>query len=58
MNLKIILLVVIFLSSISLYGCGRKDLPISRVGSPQPLLELEHEGAEIARFLGVNLEGL
>ena len=28
MNFKIILLVVIFLSSISLYGCGRKELPI------------------------------
>ncbi len=28
MNFKIILLVVIFLSSISSYGCGRKDPPI------------------------------
>ncbi len=28
MNLKIILLVVIFLSSISLHGCGREDSPI------------------------------
>ena len=28
MNFKIILLVVLFLSSFSLYGCGRKDLPI------------------------------
>ena len=28
MNLKIILLVVIFLSSFSLYGCGRKDAPV------------------------------
>ena len=36
---------------------GRKDLPISKVGSPPPLLELEEEGAELARFLGVNLEG-
>ncbi len=43
---------------ISLRIKGRKDLPISRVGSPQPLLELENEGAEIARFLAVNLEGL
>ena len=43
---------------ISLRINGRKDLPISRVGSPQPLLDLEKEGAEIARFLGVNLEGL
>ena len=37
---------------------GRKDLPISKVGSPPPLLDLEEEGAELARFLGVNLEGL
>jgi len=43
---------------VSLRIKGRKDLPISRVGSPQPLLELENEGAEIARFLEVNLEGL
>ena len=37
---------------------GRKDLPISEVGGPQPLLVLEQEGAELARFLKVNLEGL
>ena len=37
---------------------GRKDLPISEVGGPQPLLSLEQEGAELARFLKVNLEGL
>ena len=37
---------------------GRKDLPISKVGSPKPLLDLENEGAEIARFLEVNLEGI
>ncbi len=37
---------------------GRKDLPISEIGGPQPLLLLEQEGAELARFLGVNLEGL
>ena len=36
---------------------GKKDLPISKVGSPPPLLELEEDGAELARFLGVNLEG-
>ena len=28
MNFKIILLIIIFLSSVSLYGCGRKDVPI------------------------------
>ena len=43
---------------VSLRIKGKKDLPISRVGSPKPLLELENEGAEIARFLEVNLEGI
>ena len=28
MNFKIILLIIIFLSSVSLYGCGRKDAPV------------------------------
>ena len=42
---------------VSLRIKGRKDLPISKVGSPKPLLDLENEGAEIARFLEVNLEG-
>ena len=37
---------------------GRKDLPISEVGGPQPLLYLERQGAELAGFLKVNLEGL
>tara|TARA_Y100001968_G_scaffold332294_1_gene389882 strand:+ start:1683 stop:2258 length:576 start_codon:yes stop_codon:yes gene_type:complete len=37
---------------------GRKDLPLSGVGQPQPLGDLERDGAELARFLGVNLEGL
>ncbi len=43
---------------VSLRIKGRKDLPISKVGAPKPLLELENEGAEIARFLEVNLEGI
>ena len=43
---------------VSLRIKGRKDLPISRVGSPKPLFDLENEGAEIARFLEVNLEGI
>ena len=43
---------------ISLRIQGRKDLPLSGVGSPLPLTELEQEGAELARFLSVNLEGL
>ena len=46
------------LRRISLRVQGRKDLPISKVGAPQPLIELEKEGAELARFLEVNLEGL
>ena len=37
---------------------GRRDLPISEVGGPQPLLLLEQQGAELARFLKVNLEGM
>ena len=37
---------------------GRKDIPLTGVGQPLPLVELEQEGAELARFLGVNLEGL
>ena len=37
---------------------GRRDLPLSGVGQPLALAELEKEGAEIARFLGVNLEGM
>ncbi len=37
---------------------GRKDIPLGGVGQPRPLLEVEQEGAELARFLGVNLEGL
>ncbi len=43
---------------ISLKLQGRRDLPISEIGGPQPLLVLEQDGAELARFLGVNLEGL
>ena len=35
-----------------------KNFPISEIGGPQPLLLLEQEGAELARFLSVNLEGL
>ena len=37
---------------------GRRDLPLSGVGQPPALAELEKEGAELARFLGVNLEGI
>jgi hypothetical protein len=37
---------------------GRRDLPLTRVGEPLPLAELERDGARLARFLGVPLEGL
>jgi hypothetical protein len=43
---------------ISLRIQGRRDLPLSGVGQPPALSELEKEGAELARFLGVNLEGI
>jgi hypothetical protein len=37
---------------------GRTDIPLTRVGQPLPLSQLENQGAELARFLGVPLEGL
>lgn len=37
---------------------GKGDLPLTRVGQPLALLDLENQGAELARFLGVPLEGL
>ncbi len=37
---------------------GRRDLPLTRVGEPLPLAELEQSGAELARFLRVPLEGV
>ncbi|HIK46805.1 MAG TPA: photosystem I assembly protein Ycf4 [Leptolyngbyaceae cyanobacterium M65_K2018_010] len=37
---------------------GRTDIPLTRVGQPIPLSELENQGAELARFLQVPLEGL
>ncbi|MEM8604505.1 MAG: photosystem I assembly protein Ycf4 [Cyanobacteria bacterium P01_H01_bin.121] len=33
-------------------------IPLTRVGQPLPLDQLESQGAELARFLGVPLEGL
>ncbi|MDY7012819.1 MAG: photosystem I assembly protein Ycf4 [Cyanobacteriota bacterium] len=35
----------------------RRDIPLTRVGTPLPLSELENQGAELARFLDVPLEG-
>lgn len=37
---------------------GRRDLPLTRVGEPLPLAEVELAGANLAKFLGVPLEGL
>ncbi|MGG6294601.1 photosystem I assembly protein Ycf4 [Leptolyngbya sp. AN02str] len=37
---------------------GKGELPLTRVGQPLPLSQLENQGAELARFLGVPLEGL
>ncbi|MBH8574616.1 photosystem I assembly protein Ycf4 [Nostocaceae cyanobacterium CENA369] len=37
---------------------GRRDIPLTRVGQPFSLTELETQGAELARFLQVPLEGL
>jgi hypothetical protein len=36
----------------------RREVPLTRVGQPLSLSELENQGAELARFLGVPLEGL
>lgn len=37
---------------------GRRNIPLTRVGQPLSVTELENQGAELARFLGVPLEGL
>jgi hypothetical protein len=37
---------------------GRRDLPLTRIGEPMPLAQLELEGAQLARFLGVPLDGV
>jgi len=37
---------------------GRRDIPLTRVGQPITLKELEIEGAKLAKFLEVPLEGL
>jgi hypothetical protein len=35
-----------------------RDIPLTRVGQPLSLTELETEGAALAKFLAVPLEGL
>jgi hypothetical protein len=37
---------------------GKRELPLTRVGEPVDLATIETQGAELARFLGVPLEGL
>jgi hypothetical protein len=37
---------------------GRGDIPMSEVGQPMSLIELENRAAEMAKFLSVPLEGL
>jgi len=37
---------------------GKGEIPMTRVGQPISLSELENQGAELARFLQVPLEGL
>ncbi|MEB3292373.1 MAG: photosystem I assembly protein Ycf4 [Synechococcales bacterium] len=37
---------------------GMRDLPLTRVGRPLALSDLENQAAELVRFLGVPLEGL
>jgi hypothetical protein len=46
------------LRRLSLRVQGRRDFPLTRVGDPLPLADLELSGATLARFLGVPLEGL
>jgi len=46
------------LRRLSLRINGRRDLPLTRIGEPIPLSDLEFSGASLARFLGVPLEGI
>ncbi|RAQ38991.1 photosystem I assembly protein Ycf4, partial [Arthrospira sp. O9.13F] len=36
----------------------RREIPLTRVGQPMALSELENDGAQLAKFLQVPLEGL
>ena len=44
--------------SLYLRSKKRRDIPLTRVGEPIALSTLENQGAELARFLEVPLEGL
>jgi hypothetical protein len=37
---------------------GKKDIPLTRIGHPMPLQEIEKQAADLAKFLQVSLEGL
>jgi hypothetical protein len=37
---------------------GKKDIPLTRIGQPMTLEEIEQQAAELARFLQVSLEGI
>lgn len=37
---------------------GRGDVPLTAIGQPMPLSQVENQAAEIARFLNVILEGI
>ena len=37
---------------------GKKDIPLTRIGQPISLEEIEKQAAELARFLQVTLEGI
>ncbi len=37
---------------------GKGDIPLTSVGQPPPISQIENQGAEIARFLNVILEGV
>jgi hypothetical protein len=37
---------------------GKPDIPLTRIGEPIPLGELERKAAELASFLQVSIEGL
>lgn len=43
-----------------LYLClkGQREIPLTRVGNPLTIEEIERKGAELAKFLQVPLEGL
>ncbi|WP_036481218.1 photosystem I assembly protein Ycf4 [Myxosarcina sp. GI1] len=44
--------------SLYLKAKKRRDIPLTRVGEPIALSKLENQGAELAKFLEVPLEGL